>query len=214
MKKPSLKEVEKKTYMSYHQDGLIDIFIGVYILMFGAGILLSTWADFAMWFILPAIFPAIMGPIWISAKKSITIPRIGYVKFGIRGGNKLMAVFIGLMVAALGVFTVFGLGASTDQGWALALRNLIIPNGMIIVGILAAAISSLFAYTVGLTRLYVYGLCTLGLLLAAHFTIIPFAYALVAIGLGIVGNGVVLLTRFIHNHPLAQGDQAIANKAF
>jgi hypothetical protein len=71
--KGSLKEIEKETYMSYHQDGLIDIFVGIYVLLFGLGILLSAVTDFSTWFIIPAIFPAVMVPIWISAKKRITM---------------------------------------------------------------------------------------------------------------------------------------------
>lgn len=212
-KKTSLREVEKKTYMSYHQDGLIDIFVGVYVLLFASGILLMTVTDFSTWFAIPAIVPAIMVPIWISAKKRITMPRIGYVKLGSRGANKLMAIFLGLTVAGLGVFMVFGLGAFMGQGWALTLKNLIIPNSMIIIGISAAAISSLFAYTMGLKRLYAYGLLTLALVLQGYFITIPFEYFLLAIGLVIIVNGCVLLIQFIQKHPLPQGDEANAEKS-
>jgi hypothetical protein len=213
MKEASLREVEKRTYMSYHQDGLLDIFVGVYVLLFALGILLMTVTDFSTWFVIPAIFPAIMIPIWISAKRRITMPRIGYVKFGARGANKLMAVFLGLVVAGFGVFTVFGLGASMDQGWAVTLRNLIIPNGMIIIGIGAAAISSLFAYTMGLKRLYAYGLLVLALFFTGHFTTIPFGYFLLAIGLVIIINGFVILMRFTRRYPLPQGDETNAEKS-
>ena len=203
--KMSLREVEKRTYMSYHQDGLIDIFVGIYVLLFGSDILLSTVTEFSTWFVLPAVFPAIMVPIWISVKKRITMPRIGYVKFGSRGTNKLMAILLGLTIAGLGAFMVFSF-ASRSQVWALTLRNLIVPNGMIIIGISAAAISSLFAYTMGLKRLYVYGLVTLALFLTGHFITIPFAYFLLTIGLVIIINGSVLLMQFIRKHPLPQGD--------
>jgi hypothetical protein len=209
-KRMSLKEVEKRTYMSYHQDGLLDIFVGVYVLLFALGILLMTVTDFSTWFVIPAIFPAIMIPIWISAKKRITMPRIGYVKFGSRGANKLMAVLVGLMVFGLGTFMVFSF--SSSQGWALSLRNLIISNGMIIIGVAAAAISSLFAYTMGLKRLYAYGLLTLALFFAGHFSTIPFGYFLLTIGLVIVINGFVLLIRFIRKYPLPQGDEANVEK--
>jgi len=210
--KTSLREVERRTYMSYHQDGLIDIFVGIYVLLFALGILLVTVTDFSTWFVIPAIFPAIMVPIWISAKKRITMPRIGYVKFGTRGANKLMAIFIGLTVAGLGTFMVFTF-ASKSQAWALTLRNLIVPNGMIIIGISAAAISSLFAYTMGLKRLYAYGILTLVLCLAGHFTIIPFGYLLVIISLVIIISGFVLLMQFIRKHPLLQGDKTNVEKA-
>lgn len=212
MNEPRLRDIEKKTYTSYHQDGVLDIFVGVYVLLFGVGILSSTVTDFSMWFIIPGIFPAVMVPIWISVKKRITMPRIGYVNLGSRGANKLMAIFIGLMVAGLGAFMVVTF-ASRSQAWALTLRNLIIPNSMIIIGLAAAAISCLFAYTMGLKRLYAYGLVTLALFLTAHVTPIPFEYFLVTIGLVMIINGGVLLGRFIRKYPLAPGDERSADES-
>jgi hypothetical protein len=205
-KKNSLRAIEKKTYMSYHQDGLIDIFVGFYILLFGVGILLRTVTEFSTWFIIPAIFPSIMVPIWISFKRRITIPRIGYVKFGLRSANKLMAVFLGLTVAGLGVFMVFGLGGSMGQSWAIAVMDLIISNSMIIIGISAVLISSLFAYSMGLKRLYVYGLVTLVMFLVGHFMAIQFEYFLLTIGFAIVIYGFVLLRQFLQKYPLSRGD--------
>ncbi len=206
----SLREVEKRTYMSYHQDGLIDIFVGVYVLLFGLGILLMTVTDFSTWFVIPAIFPAVMVPIWMSAKKRITMPRIGYVNLGSRGGTKLMAIFLGLMVAGLGTFMAFSF--SSSQAWALTLKNLIISNSMIIIGIAAASISSLFAYTMGLKRLYAYGLLTLVLFFTGHFITVPFEYFLLTIGLVIIVTGFVLLLRFIRKYPLPQGDETNVEK--
>ena len=212
MKESSLREVEKRTYMSYHQDGLIDIFVGVYVLLFGVGILFSTVTDFSTWFVIPAIFPAVMVPIWISVKKRITMPRIGYVKFGSRGANKLTVIFIGLMVAGLGTFMALTF-ASTSQAWALTLRNLIVPNGMIIIGIGAAIVSGLFAYTMGLKRLYAYGLLTLVLFFTGHYITISLAYLLVIIASAIIINGAILLIRFIRKYPLAQGDDKNAEES-
>ena len=206
MKEPNLREIEKNTYVSYNQDGLIDIFVGFYILLFGAGIFLHTVAEFSTWFIIPAIFPSVMVPIWISFKRRITIPRIGYVKFGLKSANKLMLVFLGLAVAGLGVFMIFGLGGSMGQSWATAIMDLIISNSMIIIGISAALISSLFAFTMGLKRLYVYGLVTLIMFLVGHFMVIQFEYFLFAIGFAIVIYGFVLLRQFLQKYPLSRGD--------
>ena len=55
-KEPDLREIERKAYMSYHQDGLLDIFVGVYILGFGLGI----WADITLEFGFGLIMPAIL----------------------------------------------------------------------------------------------------------------------------------------------------------
>jgi hypothetical protein len=213
MKETSLREVEKRTYMSYHQDGLIDIFIGIYVLLFGLGILLRSLGDFGTWFVIPAIFPAVMVPIWISAKKRLTMPRIGYVKFGIRGAGKLMALLLGLMVAGAGLGAFMAFSFSSSQGWALTFRNLMISYSMIVIGIVAVAISSLFGYTMGLKRLYAYGLITFVLFLAGYFLPFPFEYILLTTGLVITINGFVLLMRFIRKYPITQGDKTIAKKS-
>ena len=134
------------------------------------------------------------------------MPRIGYVNFGVRGVNKMMALFLGLMVAGLGTFMVFGLGASMGEGWALTLRDFFISNSMIIIGIGAVTISSLFAYTMGLKRLYGYGLLIFVLFFTGYFIAFPFEYILVTIGFVIVISGFVLLMRFIRKYPLPQGD--------
>ena len=206
MNEASLKEIEKKTYIFYHQDGLIDIFVGLYILLFGVGIFLRTYTDFTTWFIIPAIFPSVMIPIWISFKRRITIPRIGYVKFGLRSANKLMAVFLGLAVAGLGVFMVFGFGGMMDQSWAVTLMDLIVSNSMIIIGISAFLLSSLFAYTMGLKRLYAYGLLTLIMFTIGHFIVAQFEYFPLIIGSAIIIYGLVLLRQFLQKYPISKVD--------
>lgn len=203
MNNTNLKEIEKRTYTSYHQDGLLDIFIGTYILLFGIGILLLTTTDFTTWFIFPAIFPALMIPVWKSAKKKITTPRIGYVKIGNKGSNKMMALFIGLTAAGLGMFMLLSFGSNLD--WAMAIKDQIISNSMIIIGTAALAISSIFAYSTGLKRLYAYGLITFVLFITGYFVSIPFAYFLLTIGTIITISGFILLWQFIKNHPLIEG---------
>jgi hypothetical protein len=214
MKETSLKEVEKRTYMSYHQDGLLDIFVGIYVLLFGLGILLRTVGDFGTWFIIPAIFPAVMMPIWISAKRRITMPRIGYVKFGVRSAGKLMALLLGLMVAGAGLGAFMAFSFSSSQGWALAFRDLMISYAMIIIGIVAASVSTLFGYTMGLKRLYAYGLLIFVLFSTGYFIPFPFEYILLTIGLVITLNGFVLLIQFIRKYPRHQGDETDAKKSF
>jgi hypothetical protein len=213
MKDQNLKKIEKRTYISYHQDGLLDIFIGFYILLFAFGILLNSLTDYTMWFLVPSFFPAIMIPIWISIKKRVTMPRIGFVKFRTGGANKMTGIFIGLMVAGLGVFLVFTL-FSTSQPWAVALRDILVSYSTIIIGVGSALISSLFAYTMGLNRLYGYGLFSLILFLIAFFIIIPFEYILLTIAITIVFYGFVLLKRFIQKYPISRSKNSIVKKTY
>jgi hypothetical protein len=204
---PNLREIEKKAYMSYHQDGLLDIFVGVYILGFGLGI----WVDIIVGFlgfgsIMPAILMATILPIWIAAKRRITMPRIGFVKFGARGSNRLFAIFLGLMVAGLGVFFAFTLFQGGHSPWL----NLVFQNGLIIVGIGSLAICFLFGYSMGLKRLYGYGLLAFILLVIGHFIGIFFGYILLILGTTVTAAGFALLISFVRKYPL-QGDKAIAD---
>jgi len=206
-KEPNLKEIEKKAYMSYHQDGLLDIFAGVYILGFGLGIYMTIMWEFGFGVIIPGILIATVLPIWIAAKRKITMPRIGFVNFGIRGATKLTAIFTGLMLAGLGAFSVFTL--ATFQGGSRQWLDLIFQNGMLIVGFGSLAVCFLFGYSMGLTRLYAYGLIAVIVLVIGHFMGIFLAYILLALGLMVMVTGFALLIGFVRKYPL-QGDKAIA----
>ena len=125
-KEPNLREIEKKAYMAYHQDGLLDIVVGVYVLGFGLGIFMDVIWDFSFGMgIIPAILIAVILPIWIAAKRKITMPRIGFVKFGAGGTTKLTAILIGLMVAGLGAFFDFTPGSGLTS-----LQTVVPPAGL------------------------------------------------------------------------------------
>jgi hypothetical protein len=203
----TLREIEKKAYMSYHQDGLLDIVIGLYALAFGLGIIIDRIWELSFATIMPAILIAIVLPIWIQAKKKITMPRIGFVKFGARGSNKLFAVLLGLSIAGLGFAVAFGVFMATGQNGTPFWLEILFQYGMIWIGLGAAVIGSLFAYTMGLKRLHGYGLLTLALFASGHFLRIPFEYLLLAIGSVIIASGAALLTQFIRRYPLPKGAQ-------
>jgi len=204
-KQNTLREIEKKAYMSYHQDGLLDMVIGLYALSFGLGIVADKILDFSFAAIMPGILIAIVLPIWIQAKRKITMPRIGFVNFGTRGSNKLFAIFLGLMVAGLGVFFVFTL-ASVQNGRPVWIET-VFQYGMIVIGLGSAIIASLFAYTMGLKRLYGYGLLTFVLFASGHFLGVPFEYLLLTIGSVIIASVAALLVQFIRRYPLPKGAQ-------
>ncbi len=203
-KQNTLREVEKKAYMSYHQDGLLDIFVGLYALAFGLGVIAANILDFSFAAIMPGILIAIVLPIWLQAKRKITMPRIGYVNFGTRGSNKLFALLLGLAVAGLGVFFLFTLVTfqSSRPEW---IEAILFQYGMIWVGSGTAVIGSLFAYTMGLKRLHVYGLLTLALFVGGYFLDIPFEYLLLVMGSVIIASGAVLLVQFTRRYPLQKG---------
>ncbi len=206
---PNLKEIERRAYTSYHQDGLLDIFAGMYILGFGLGIFMDIILDFGFGVvIMPGGLIALALPIYIAAKRKITIPRIGFVKFRTGSTTKLTAIFIGLMVLGLGAFSVFTL--ATVQGGSRMWLDLIFQNGMLIVGFGSLAVCLLFGYSMGLKRLYAYGVLSVIALVIGHFMGIFFAYILTALGITVMVAGVALLIGFVKKYPL-QGERAIAD---
>jgi hypothetical protein len=207
-KEPNLKEIERKAYMSYHQDGLLDIFVAVFILGFGLGIWMDMTWEFGFGTAMPAILMVTVLPIWIAAKRKITMPRIGFVKFGPQGIHKLMGVLIGTAIMGLGVFLAVTL-ASTQGGPPLWLKT-IFQYGMIVIGLVSLAICSLFGYSMGLKRLYAYGLLTLILFVIGHFVGIFFGYVLLILGTTVMVTGFALLVSFVRKYPL-QGGKAIVN---
>ncbi len=196
---PDLKELEKRSYASYHQDGLLDIFAGAYILAFDLGILAEVFWGLSIGSIMPAIAVAVMLPIWIAAKRRITVPRIGFVKFGIQSRVKFMAVLLGVMLVGLSIAIIL------FQSGRLLWLDVILQYGLVAVGLGAFAICSLLGYIAGLSRLYAYGLLALLVLGVGHFMGIYFAYLLLPLGIVVMMTGLYLLTAFVKKYPLRSG---------
>lgn len=86
-----LKSLEKKAYRSVFNDGLWDLFIGLIILNFGLNTFLSSLlnlSEFWSLIILTLGWNIMALLIFFFGKKLITIPRIGFVKFGPKRKSK------------------------------------------------------------------------------------------------------------------------------
>lgn len=195
--KPNLKEIQRKAYTSYHQDGLIDIFASIYIVVFAGGILMDFLWDFSFGVILPGILLVLLLPLWIAAKRRLTVPRIGFVNFGTKGKANL-AIFIGLTALGVGFLFIFALIEGSSAPWL----NFIIENGMIVIGLASLTVCCLFGYALGLQRLYAYGLLALVFFSIGHVMSIFFAYIVLALGIMVAAYGVNLLVRFTRKYPL------------
>jgi len=85
-----LKEIEKKVWTSYFEDGIIDIFAGAWILVFG---ILAIHTD-RVW--VAGMFPVYGLALFVAIKKKITVPRIGYMKFNPQQKSKIEKVFFSI----------------------------------------------------------------------------------------------------------------------
>ncbi len=110
-----LKSLEKKAYRSIFDDGLWDLFIGLLILSVGVSTSIGSLLNLPEYWI--AIIPAIVLNIlafliFYLGKKFITIPRMGFVKFGPKRKSKhlklkifLFAFFFVNLIFAILPFT-------------------------------------------------------------------------------------------------------------
>jgi len=110
----NLKEIEKKAYRSTFQDGIWDIFLGLLLLNLAFGALLAnSGVSHGLNMTILTALGVLILLAFMTGKKRITVPRMGFVKFGQKRKRKiwksrlilLLSVFAGLVVflAALAI---------------------------------------------------------------------------------------------------------------
>jgi hypothetical protein len=200
--KISIKETERKVFRSAYQDGLVDIAIGCFILMFAIGPFLSPYlGDF--W------SSAVFLPFWAIGflilwliRRFVVKPRVGVVKYGswrisrmtrvnvLIMGFGIFALFLGILSAALFDFV---------PGWThIASFSLVFFIGFSIAG-----------YFLEFSRLYLYGALVAMAPLIGEFLYVylniphhgfPVTFGITA-SLMII-TGLLLLMRLLRDHPL------------
>jgi len=147
----SLKGAEQRAFRITYNDGLWDIFLGCYFLMFVIAPYLSTsLGDFWSSAVFLPFWALVYLAIWLIRKYAVT-PRIGTVKFGhVRKAKLAKFTIVMLVVNVLALIL----------GFVAALNFGSVPGQMfsIIFGMLLLMGFSLAAYFLDFNRLYIYGL--------------------------------------------------------
>jgi len=191
--KINLKNIERKAYTSYHQDGILDILIAIFILSFAAWIIADmVWLGW--------IFYLIAASIYAVAKRGITVPRIGFVKFPQQRTKKMLwiAVSLGVLLNILGLVTFIQTEGGSTPVWLL----FAIEHYMIVIGLFVAALFCFVGYTFRAKRMYAYALLTLVTFSVGYFLSYPLYYYIILIGTLILLSGLTMLIRFIRKYPL------------
>ena len=171
-----LRELERKAYLSYHEDGILDLMIGFNLINAALWVLAEMpWLTGSM--------IAIMTPLYLQIKKSITVPRLGHVEFSESRKGKTKRTMFYMVVFNLILF-VGGL-----YGW-LSIYGGGRPQ------VLGMIISSLVAYMTDLKRFYSYGLINLVTFTVMSYLRIHLSYSLVVLGVIMTLYGFYLLLNF------------------
>jgi hypothetical protein len=200
MENIDLKEIERRAYLTYHKDGILDIYLGIGIMSVASVFFFEAFTG------TPGVI--VMLPIlYAASKKQYTISRLGYVKFSQstkgRARNSLtLALLLGLISALAGLFTFFNT-LSTGHSWIEPL----IANWKITVASILLVVFSLFGSVSDLRRMYYYGILSSIVFVSGIFLPIP-GYMLILIVGGIISiNGIVHLYRFTQEYPIEKGHE-------
>ena len=188
-----LKHIERKVWLSFHSDGILDMFFGALMLIMGVRALTGIrWVTFLL---LGVILMGALG------KKFITVPRLGYVKFGRNRSKRFLRVLIinivcCVIVAAIIIPALLGAAIPKEvRIISLSIGTIIIFSGI--------------AYIFDFKRMYIYAV-----LLAAGLTIFDLfgdprgAILLTAAGFTITIVGLIILSQFLKKYPKPGQEQS------
>jgi hypothetical protein len=193
--KINLKEIERRAYTSYHQDGVIDITVAVVVFLFS----IIMIGDMPWLGGIGGIAGILAISLYAGFKKLVTVPRIGYVKFPQQRAQRMTAIAIalGTLSALMGLVAFLQTMSQGTPDWLM----LLIDNYMLTIGTAVAGLFLLGGYAFKTNRIYAYALLTFAMFVAGHFIYFPLYYYLTALGTIILMCGLFLMIRFIRKYP-------------
>ena len=181
-----LAGLERRAWLSYHEDGLLDLAVGFLLIFAFAGSVADRYRYVAYVLLL------LVGPLLALAKRVVTVPRLGAVQFGReRMARKRHLV---LAIAAMVAGTA---GLSLVLGWDTWLRTHPAFTAVLLSALVSLAFAAI-AYWLDLTRMY-----AVGLLFGAAFgmtELLDTSIPLLVAGSLVAANGAVRLRRFVRTY--------------
>lgn len=201
--KISLKNLEKKAYLTYHGDGIWDICLGLWFASTAVFVLIDL--GYMM-----GVFPAILLPGILGIKRSFNRPRLGYVQFSgerkereRRAKTRLAITLTVTCVAGLVVFWAFA-GGSGSLNWIRGLG--LVPFGAVI-----AVVLGVVGFSYGIYRFVIYGILALAVFIAGHLAHTHIAIIFFVPGIVCLAAGLILMTRFVRKYPRAKENISYVN---
>lgn len=184
------------TYPGYHQDGLLDIFLAL-------GILFATVAFSAGLFWLVAILPVVFSLVWVSARQSITTPRLAGSAPASTHSEKSRLAFVSLSV--LGV-VAFALGVAmfwlfTTDNTPIGLREWLSQNFVLVCWVFGGLLLALIALLTRLPRYYFYALLALAAGIGGPYLGFQPVRYVVGLAVLMLAVGLISLLHFLRTHP-------------
>ena len=180
-------------YMAFHEDGLIDIVIGVGLLLAAFGLVVDI-------FWIAAIYPALLVSLMPAFKQLITVPRISSLDLSrerlerIQRAKRIMLItlmvtmLLGVLAFALTTLTIF----QNRDNWPFLAGGI----AFILVAILAV-----IAYAYEIRRFYAYAALTALIIATAVLIQTPLPFVLIILGCIFLAFGLIVMARFLTEYP-------------
>ena len=188
--------INSDRYALYHQDGLLDTFIGLVLITAGTAVA-------AKMIFLSGAWIALFLPLWISARKSITMSRVPADNLPAvtpRRSAFFVLALVGIFVFGLMTGLLFLLSADAYPG----LRAFLSEYLHLLIGAGLTMFFLMLAMVLSTRRLGLYALLSASVFAVAHLAGWPFFISMLVIGCVMLAAGSVLFARFIRQHPVLE----------
>ncbi len=187
-----LEQIERQVFLSFHQDGFLDLCLGGALLQLG---IIS--------FVFPSIFSIFLGStsLWIfifmALKNAITIPRLGYAEFSVTRQNRNVYLILLLVVILLAPIVGMVVGLLVIPNF----MPILLSNYRLILAFSGVVAFCVIAYSTGIRRFYAYGVLIGVSFSLCHFWFLPLFLPLLVTGGLLLLMGLVLSIRFLRRYP-------------
>ena len=194
-----LKKLERRAFLTFFQDGLWDIFIGLFVFGWGLGMLTDTDYFIGLWFI----------GFWFIAlglKRWLTYPRIGYARLGQQKTRIISRFVIILAVVALaGALMAVVVSSGSRPQWLMDYFPMLFSSmlALIIAGI---------AVWLGAYRFILHAVLILIAGAVHQWLGIEWPHTFIAAGAVIILIGLFVLFRFLRRYPKASQEEMDAGR--
>jgi len=190
-----LKEIEQKTFRDCHQDGLLELVMGICMVTMSTR-LISPFLVFML--ALPVL---LFGPVLVAMRKRFTYPRIGYVKLIPDKPKEVLAVIFLITLIVIVVMAVAFLLFGDVRDFNLWLKWIPVWGGVVLAGMFSS-----FGSKSGCARYYVFALWSLisGFVLSIlNFEAVETGTLLYFLVMGclLIPWGLVTFIRFLRKSP-------------
>ena len=183
------KNLRQKLLMAYHNDGILDLVVGITVLLLAVVMAFESVAFIGLIGI-PLVF-------YIPIKERISLSHIGIIRFDPEDlTRKRLIYFVLLGLGTLIAFFLFRTGTSSGLV-ELFRNNMVLIFALILGGTLFAAGTIL-----NNVRFSTYALFSVGLVLGAYFTGLRVWVPVALVGLVMEASGIYKLVNFMREHPL------------